>query len=95
MHRFLGGGHRYRSYITVVTDVTDIRLVPGRAAAAAAAGRQVDGRIKRGGQTCNFYVYYEVDDDEVPSALSLDDYDAEGEGGWVLLEPVAGEAGEE
>ena len=57
--------------------------------------RQMDGRVKRGGQTCNFYVNFEVDDDEVPSALSLDDYDAEGEGGWVLLEPVAGEAGEE
>lgn len=41
------------------------------------------------------YSVDEVDDDEVPSALSLDDYDAEGEGGWVLLEPVAGEAGEE
>ena len=29
------------------------------------------------------------------AALSLDKYDAEGEGGWVLLEPVAGKAVEE
>ena len=27
--------------------------------------RNFDGRIKRSGESCNFYVYYEVDDDEV------------------------------
>jgi hypothetical protein len=27
--------------------------------------RVLDGRIKRFGQQCNFYIYYEVDDDEV------------------------------
>ena len=34
--------------------------------------RVMDGRIKRSSKCCNFYIYYEVDDDEVPSALSLD-----------------------
>ena len=38
---------------------------------------------------CNFFVYYEIDDDEVPSALSLDDYGSDADGGWVLLEAVA------
>ena len=61
MHRFLGGGHRYRSYITVVTDVTD--------AALAKRARRPDLQLLR-----LLYVYYEVDDDEVPSALSLDEY---------------------
>ena len=28
-----------------------------------------DGRIKRSGEQCNFYIYYEVDHDEVPTAL--------------------------
>ena len=35
---------------------------------------------------CNFYVYYEIDDDEVPTALGLEDYGSNEEGGWVLLE---------
>ena len=47
-----------------------------------------DGRCKRGGEQCNFYVYYQVDDDEVPSVLSLDEYGSEEEGGWLLLEAV-------
>ena len=51
--------------------------------------RNLDGRIKRGGVTTNFYVYYEVDDDEVPTALSLEEYGGEDEGSWLLLEPVA------
>ena len=37
--------------------------------------RNLDGRIKRGGASTNFYIHYEVDDDEVPTALDLDDYD--------------------
>ena len=48
----------------------------------------MDGRIKRSSKCCNFYIYYEVDDDEVPSALSLDEYGSEDEGGWLLLEAV-------
>ena len=40
-----------------------------------------------------FYVYYEVDDDEVATVLSLDMYDGDGEEetAWLLLEPVATE----
>ena len=58
--------------------------------------RNFDGRIKRSGEQCNFYIYYEVDDDEVPTALRLADYGGEGEGAWLLLEsaPVAEEAAE-
>ena len=39
----------------------------------------------------NFFVHYEVDDDEVPTVLQLAEYDGEDaiEGCWVLLEPVA------
>ena len=33
--------------------------------------RVFDGRTKRGGQQCNFYIHYEVDDDEVPTVLQL------------------------
>ena len=43
-----------------------------------------------GGETTNFYVYYEVDCDEVPTALNLADYDGpDEEGSWLLLEPAA------
>ena len=48
-----------------------------------------DGRIKRGGKTTNFYVHYEVDDDEVATALSLNEYGGDDESSWLLLEPVA------
>ena len=50
--------------------------------------RVMDGRIKRSSKSCNFYIYYKVDDDEVPSVLSLDEYGSEEEGGWLLLEAV-------
>ena len=53
--------------------------------------RNFDGRIKRGRKATNFYVYYEVDDDEVATVLSLDMYDGEEETAWLLLEPVATE----
>ena len=44
-----------------------------------------DGCIKRNGEACNFYVFYEVDvyvfyevdDDEVPTALRLEEYGGE------------------
>ena len=35
-----------------------------------------------------YYVQTEVDDDEVTSVLSLDEYGSEEEGGWLLLEAV-------
>ena len=36
-----------------------------------------DGRapIKRSAEHCNFYVYYQVHDNEVPTALLLEEYD--------------------
>ena len=36
---------------------------------------------------CNFYIYYKVDDEEVPTALRLDEYEDEAEYGWVLVAP--------
>ena len=42
------------------------------------------------GQQCNFYIHYEVDDDEVPTVLQIAAYGGE-EGCWVLLESVASE----
>ena len=50
--------------------------------------RVFDGRTKRGGQQCNFYIHYEVDDDEVPTVLELTAYDGADEGCWVLLQQV-------
>jgi len=50
--------------------------------------RITDGRIKRSGNNCNFYVHYDVDDDSVPSALALNDYGIDGEGGWLLLDAL-------
>ena len=49
---------------------------------------KLDGRTKRGGLQCNFYIHYEVDDDEVPTVLQLAEYGGEDEGCWVLLESV-------
>ena len=48
--------------------------------------RVFDGRTKRGGQQCNFYIHYEVDDDEVPTVLPLEAYGIDEECGWWLLE---------
>eukprot|EP00966_Prymnesium_polylepis_P303653 7014418-Prymnesium_polylepis.2 len=53
--------------------------------------RVTNGRIKRSGKQCNFYIFYQVDDDEVPTALQLDYYGLDDDGGWVLLQEV-GEA---
>ena len=47
-----------------------------------------DGRVKRDGAQCNFYIYYEVDDDEVATARRLEEYGSDEPCGWVLLEPV-------
>lgn len=59
--------------------------------------RIYDGRTKRSGEQCNFYIYYEVDDEEVPTALRLEEYGVDEECGWVLLEalPADGVHGDE
>ena len=41
------------------------------------------------GLQCNFYVWYEVDDEEEPTALRLEEYDGDDDCAWVLLEAVA------
>ena len=51
--------------------------------------RVFDGRTKRSGLQCNFYVWYEVDDEEEPTALRLEEYDGDDDCAWVLLEAVA------
>ena len=51
--------------------------------------RNFDGRIKRSGVTANFNVHYEVDNDEVATVLSLENYDGHEESSWLLLEQVA------
>ena len=43
------------------------------------------------GATANFYVHYQVDDDEVATVLSLDEYDGDDDASWLLLESVATE----
>ena len=53
--------------------------------------RNFDGRHKMDGATANFYVHYQVDDDEVATVLSLDEYDGDDEASWLLLESVATE----
>ena len=40
----------------------------------------------------NFYIYYEIDEDEVKTVLRADEYDGDGDGSWVLLEHMGGEA---
>lgn len=55
----------------------------------SAERRVHDGRTKRGGEQCNFFVYYEIDDEEVPTALRLDEYDGDDEFSWVLLDESA------
>ncbi len=53
--------------------------------------RVTDARVKCNGNQCNFKVFYEVevDDEEVPTALGLEEYGGEDEFGWVLLETAA------
>ena len=40
-----------------------------------------------GGEKANFFVFYDVDEDEVKHNLTLDDYGEDDR--WVLLEPAA------
>ena len=51
--------------------------------------RVMDARVKRGGGQCNFYIHYEVDDEEVATVLQLTEYGGEDEHAWLLLEPEA------
>ena len=39
------------------------------------------------GETVNFFVHYEIDQNTSKHALSLDNYGGEDVGSWVLLEP--------
>ena len=50
--------------------------------------RNTDGRRKREGDTCNFYIYYDFDGEEVATVLDLDQYDGTEQYSWVLLEPI-------
>ena len=52
-------------------------------------------QTKRSGEQCNFYIFYEVDDEEVPTALRLEEYGVDAECGWVLLEAAPAEGGGE
>ena len=88
MHRFLaflrplrGRTHHFLYMFHLLYNWPCIGWYPG-----VLQRRVMDGRIKRSSKCCNFYIYYEVDDDEVPSVLSLDEYGSEEEGGWLLLE---------
>ena len=45
-----------------------------------------DRRRKMEGKVINFFIHYEIDDDTSAHVLSLDTYDGEGVGSWVLLE---------
>ena len=47
-----------------------------------------NGGHARSLRRCNFYIHYEVDDDEVPTVLELAAYDGADEGCWVLLQQV-------
>ena len=41
----------------------------------------------------NFFIYYEIDEEEAKTVLRLEDYNTDEEGAWVLLEPIEAEAG--
>ena len=49
----------------------------------AQAGRKIDGKD---GLVANFFVYYEIDDNLSKHCLTLEDYNGDDEGSWVLLE---------
>ena len=50
-----------------------------------------DGRRTVDGVPANFFVYYEIDDDESKHVLTLEDYgNEEVLNAWVLLEAVEG-----
>ena len=36
----------------------------------------------------NFIIYYEIDEEEVKTVLRSTEHGGDGEGAWVLLEPV-------
>ena len=45
-------------------------------------------------QKINFYVYYEIDNDDVKTLLLADWYNGDDEGSWVLLEAEPADARE-
>ena len=48
-----------------------------------------DRRKTMDGEVVNFYVHYEIDDDTSKHVLTLEAYNGEGVGSWVLLEALA------
>ena len=50
--------------------------------------RNTDARRKRDGEPANFYIHYEVDDEEVATVLRLEEHGGEKEFAWRLLEPA-------
>ena len=48
----------------------------------ARVSKKIDGQVEK----VNFFIYYEIDGDEVKTVLRNSDYGGEGEGAWVLLE---------
>jgi hypothetical protein len=87
----VGGGGRARWQVDPL-QLARRGLAPGRPAAARHRRPHQAQRLN----VRNFYVFYEVDDDEVPTALSLEEYGGEDNdeyGAWMLLEPtVVGDA---
>ena len=49
--------------------------------------RNFDARRKRGGAVSNYYIHYQVDDDEGAAVLSVEAYGGDDESSWILLEP--------
>jgi hypothetical protein len=48
----------------------------------ARVSKKIDGQMEK----VNFFIYYEIDGDEVKTVLRSSDYGGEGDGAWVLLE---------
>ena len=53
--------------------------------------RNHNGRVKRDGMVTNFYIFYQIDGEEPPTALGLENYDGDGMCAWVLLDSTAEE----
>ena len=53
----------------------------------ARAYRKIDGERVN----VNFSIYYEIDDNVVPTVLRLEEYGGQEESSWVMLEVEAGE----
>ena len=69
-------------------DVRNNGSCPSRPPTHSHPSAQLIGRkTVPGGEKANFFVYYDVDEDEVKHNLSMADYGAEDR--WVLLQPAA------